>query len=377
MITIALQPSERILPPVHPNNRLAPLDGLRAIAIAWVAMYHYFNFWTPSGRGDALLPYGDLFYQVPMASTGWMGVSLFFMISGFVILMTLRRTETLLTFSVRRMARIFPTLMVCGLITWLVTLAVGPDALTRSVPEFLLSIISLPPEHVGALLGQTDWAWLDGAYWSLWVELRFYALIGLIYFVFRSRWIPVWFAFQVLTGLLMLAEHIAGHALIDRVGSLFIYEYVPLFSIGVIAYLMYSRETVATWMKWAMALSVIQASLNSLVFQPFHDVDLGFVISHFLMLGLFYAVFLTPAIQSLLSWPPLVKIGRASYSFYLLHQVLGISVLYALAQVLPAWAIPTIALPATLIGLVALSLVIYERYEQPFNRGIVRRYAPA
>ena len=375
MSTMALESTEKRTAFAHQANRLAPLDGLRAIAIFWVTIYHYFDFWTPRGRGDALLPYGNLFFDVPMAATGWMGVSLFFMVSGFVILMTLQRTTKLFAFAIRRIARIFPTLMLCGLITWLVTLAIGPAELQRNTGEFLLSIFSLPPEHIGPLFGQHGWAWLDGAYWSLWVELRFYAVIGVIYFTFRSAWIPVWFVFQAIAGILMISMHLTGSYMLDRIGSLMFFEYVPLFSIGVIAYLMYSRDHIAEWMKWALAISVIHASLNALVFKPIYAVDLTYIVSHFLMLGLFFAAFVTPAIQTALSWTPLVKIGRASYSFYLLHQVLGISVLYGFAQVLPAWAIPTLALPLTLVGLVALSLLIYDRYEQPLNRYIVRRYA--
>lgn len=360
-------------PTGHSANRLAPLDGLRAIAILWVMVYHYFDFWTPSGYGMDVLPYGDFFFGFPLASAGWMGVSLFFMVSGFVILMTLERTSHLIEFAIRRVARIFPTLMMCGLITWIVSLLIGPPAFKVGIGEFLFSIFSLPPEHFGKLLGYNDWQWLDGAYWSLWVELRFYAVIGILYFVFRSAWIPVWFVFQALAGLLMIGAYATDFGTLDRIGSLIFYEYVPLFSIGVVAYLMFSRGR-APWMIWAMAFSVIHVSLNSLFFKPFHSVDLTFIVGHVLMLILFAAAFLLPLIQKALSWNPLVKIGRASYSFYLLHQVLGISILHGLATIMPMWSVATIALPLTMIILIGLSLVIYERYEQPLNRGIVKRF---
>lgn len=356
-------------------QRLAPLDGLRAVAIIWVAIFHYFYFWTPAGNGDPVLPYGDMLAWFPLANAGGLGVHLFFMVSGFVILMTLERTKQISHFFVRRVARIFPTLMLCGCLTWIIGSAIGPESLHRGIWEFLLSIIALPPAHIGGLLGQSDWQWLDGAYWSLWVELRFYATIGVLYFAFRKSWLIGWFALQALSGVMAVAYYLSDFYAIDRIGSLLYYEYTPLFSIGIIAYLVFSRGEMQTWMKWAIAASVVHLTFLTFILKGPTVLTPGFVIGYILMLGLFLAALMPGgAPQKILSWKPLVKLGRASYSYYLLHQVIGLSVLYWFGTFLPAWAVAVIILPLVNVGLIAAALTIYDRYEQPLNKYIVVKF---
>lgn len=357
------------------SQRLAPLDGLRAIAIIWVAIYHFFYFWAPAGGGDPILPYGDMLAWVPLADVGGFGVYLFFMVSGFVIMMTLERTAKLMHFAVRRSARIFPTLMLCGCITWLVGSAIGPESFERGIWEFLLSIFSLPPENVGPIFGQPDWQWLDGAYWSLWVELRFYAVIGVLYFVFRKSWAIGWFSFQFLTGAMAIAYYVTGNFALERIGSLLIYEFVPLFSIGIIAYLAFTRQAMSTWMKWALAISVLHATFTTLFLKGGTQLSASIIIGYVLMLCLFLMA-VTPSgiARRVMSWGPLVILGRASYSYYLLHQVIGLSVLYWFGTFLPAWVVALVILPLLNVALVAAAMTIYSLYEQPLNKSIVTRF---
>jgi len=85
--------------------RLRYLDGLRGIAIIAVMLWHFF------GPTDAaLLPYGDRYSHIPVLSSGWMGVELFFLISGFVIFMTIERCSGFCDFMLRRWLRLFPAM---------------------------------------------------------------------------------------------------------------------------------------------------------------------------------------------------------------------------------------------------------------------------
>ena len=67
----------------EPRGRLAYLDGMRGVAILLVLLFHAFARWPD------LVPYGDQYQSVPLFRVGFIGVNLFFIISGFVILMTL------------------------------------------------------------------------------------------------------------------------------------------------------------------------------------------------------------------------------------------------------------------------------------------------
>jgi peptidoglycan/LPS O-acetylase OafA/YrhL len=79
------------------GGRLRYLDGMRGLAITAVVLWHFF------GPAEAKsLPYGDRYAQVPALSAGWMGVELFFLISGFVIFLTLEKCSGFWDFMIRR-----------------------------------------------------------------------------------------------------------------------------------------------------------------------------------------------------------------------------------------------------------------------------------
>lgn len=362
-------------PRARAGSRLAPLDALRGIAIAWVAIFHFCSFWAPSGAGDPLLPYGDLLAWVPFASVGYLGVTLFFMISGFVILMTLERTASLIDFAVRRSARIWPTLVLCGCLTWLIALAIGPEQFKASPAEFLLSIFAFPPQYIGDLTGQSDWGWLDGAYWSLWVEVRFYAMIGVCYYLLKSRWMTGWFAFQGICALLLLGFSFTNLGVLDKIGSLLFYQDVVYFSFGIIAFKVYSERRFSTGMRVAFGLSALHALVLVLHLTGGKPFSAEFVFGYASIFILFWAALWHEPFKNLLAWQPLVQIGRASYSFYLLHQVIGLSIMYWASQMMPGWAVAAFVLPAVIILLLALSRAVFLNYEQPLNRKIVELQA--
>lgn len=88
------------------NTRIAGLDGLRAIAIVWVMLFHS---WLVGGLGE---------HWNGLARSGWMGVDLFFVLSGYLIgsqvMAPLARGERLAfgDFYLRRGFRILPAFLV-------------------------------------------------------------------------------------------------------------------------------------------------------------------------------------------------------------------------------------------------------------------------
>ena len=153
------------------DQRLRSLDGLRGVAILLVMGFHYFYaFAIPSNHTD-LYPYGDKFAGFPVFRYGYLGVELFFMISGFVIALTLEGCKTPREFVVRRFARIWPPLLFCSIVTFFVVrLTSSPFSLSshQSWENFLPSLTLTPKEL---------WIWVspnvrlvDLVYWSLIVE---------------------------------------------------------------------------------------------------------------------------------------------------------------------------------------------------------------
>ena len=350
-------------------GRLSRLDGLRAVAIIGVFVYHFAWFWTSAAQGQDLLPYDDMLAFLPMADTGYLGVYLFFLISGQVILITLERTRKPFDFFIKRVARLWPTLVICGTLTFIVVSIFGPPELQSTVPEYLISLMILPPNKLAPLFGASDWQWLDGAYWSLWVEVRFYALFGIIFYVFKKHWFYMWLVFCAFCFALTIAVQFTAMQALESVGSILIYQYVPFFTLGIVAQVR-SSSRFRGLLKWVVIGSGIHIVLLR---YPILGTSMD-MIQHWIglifILGL-YALTINNAKGT--KWlEPLSGIGRASYSFYLLHQVLGVSLITAVAVLVGAsWSV--IAVIPLFVLLLFMSKIIYEKFEQPMNSYIVKK----
>ena len=108
----------------QPAARILELDGLRGVAILTVVSLHYLWARIP-------LPSSGLWrYVVRVGLTGWAGVDLFFVLSGFliggIVLNARQSGRYYSTFYARRICRIFPLYFAVLAITAIAALA-GPD----------------------------------------------------------------------------------------------------------------------------------------------------------------------------------------------------------------------------------------------------------
>lgn len=144
------------------------LDGLRGIAILAVVFYHYFQALVSIYPDQEFYPYGDRIF--PLAQYGYLGVHLFFIISGFVIAYTMERMSGAAMFLRHRFFRLWPTMLVASVITYPAMHVVEtPLADLRRVDMtgFLPSLTFTAP-WVWKPLFEVD-NYIDAAYWSLFV----------------------------------------------------------------------------------------------------------------------------------------------------------------------------------------------------------------
>lgn len=140
------------------RTRLTELDALRGIGALCVLVFHY------STRFHELFPQAE---HVPFSFPGGnYRVLLFFTISGFAIFFTLDRIRNVADFVVNRFARLYPAYIVAMLLTLSIeylghvyALLVGPGAILANLT--MLQGFAFIPE-------------VDGAYWTLTVEIAFY-----------------------------------------------------------------------------------------------------------------------------------------------------------------------------------------------------------
>ncbi|WP_198671105.1 acyltransferase family protein [Oceanibium sediminis] len=361
------QPVRPRADPASEAARLRQVDSLRAIAILAVVVYHYAIFWTPAGNGDPLLPYGEALAWIPLAGEGHQGVYLFFIVSGFVITLSLRRAKSLGEFAVLRGIRLWPTLILCGSLTFAATTIFGPDTLRVSVTEYLVSLTFVPPAHVGKLMGVSGYTWLDGAYWTLWTEVRFYVLAGLMFFLSGGRFLTCWavfFALSTWVGLLALA----GVPLADPFARLIFAEHQPYFTIGIA--LAALRQGEDGGLVRAMYVLGIVVAIGYGVLGPGlapHVPGLDYLIVSLLVFGLGTLGTLSTRRLPVLSWGGAVLVGQASYAYYLLHQNFGLAMLSALGV---RGVAGMIVVQALVLG-VSIALTLY--LEAPLRRALRRQ----
>jgi len=219
-----------------------------------VLCFHYFSRWTPPRWPSNYYPYGGRYAEFPLFNFGYLGVEFFFVISGFVISLTLFGSRSIREFVVKRIARLWPAMLICSLIT-LIALVVIPQAMFEAkIRNLVPSLLFFDPYLFQKVIG-TSCNWMDDAYWSLFVEVRFYFWAAIIYFAFPKLFLE---AFSVFSAG-VLAVFVAGKFCVTQVQTatdlVFFPAYVAWFLTGVGFYHLYENK------KIRLAHSVIAASL--------------------------------------------------------------------------------------------------------------------
>jgi peptidoglycan/LPS O-acetylase OafA/YrhL len=319
------------------RRRLWALDGLRGLAALAVVAYHYLD------RGPSL--YSELGQRHPWLDWGRYGVQLFFIISGFVIFNSVRGTATRRFFA-NRAIRLYPAYWVAVILTFTVVLVFGLPGRETSAPVALMNLTMLE--------GFFGIPYVDGAYWTLAIELTFYVAIALLA---RTRALADRFIFVTLFAWLAVALTVRtvgflfnGHAAIDVLAG--IAYWMPVFLIGIA--LNIGNDTG----RWLLPIAVIVTAL--IIVAPG---DLSVVppltVATLLTVGAIY-VKLPERLR-----PTSDYLGELSYPVYLVHQNIGYVILLALVPLgIPQFGATAIA-AATAI---ALATVISYSIDIPVRR---------
>lgn len=318
-----------------PDARVHEIDLLRFLAALAVVFYHY-AFRGAAAGGLSALSYPTL---APLAQYGFLGVHLFFMISGFVILMTASRGG-IADFTISRAVRLYPALWVCCTVTFIATLTIGAPRFSASAGQYFANLTLL-----GDFFNVRP---IDGVYWSLFVELRFYALIVAVLALGRmhrsQRLLIAW----------LLASALLQAMPDNKLAHLLIADYSGFFIGGAACYLIWAEGTSGGRLAllagaWLLALAQANreaAALGSrfaVTFEPFAVA---------VAVTAFFAVLLAIALRRT-GWfgrRRWLLIGAITYPLYLLHQNLGYMLFNRYAPVVDRhllfWGVMALALAA-------------------------------
>jgi peptidoglycan/LPS O-acetylase OafA/YrhL len=337
--------------------RLYVVDGIRLVAALMVAVHHYAGTERVDRAGNPIWDrsVSDVMPTVfRLASYGWTGVEIFFVISGFVICMSCwGRTPR--QFFVSRVIRLYPAYWFAIAFTSVV-LALVPGVWERLDPrETLLNLTML---QAGSGVGN-----VDGVYWTLWAELRFYLLFllvvvtGLTYrrvVVFCCAW----------GAAAMLAPR-AELPLLDLVANP---DGAWYFIAGLALYLMYRfGQDLLLWGILAMSWLMAQRELGTRIDEVEH-------VSGWRGSVAIYTVFLLVMVAVALGatdrirWRWLVTAGALTYPFYLLHYAAGTAVISRLRDTVD----PRLLVVLVVAGFLVLSWGVHRWVERPLA-GLLKR----
>ncbi|MFI6237330.1 acyltransferase family protein [Micromonospora sp. NPDC050784] len=332
-------------------RRFPALDGLRAIAAVIVVAFHFGGpRWT--------------------WLSGWVGVQLFFVLSGFLITTLMLREEesrgrvSLRSFYVRRIFRILPVYLVVVAATYALAHLNGASGkLRESMPYYLLMVNEFAPNQAFPHS------------WTIAIEWKFYLIWPMLAFAF----VTAAFLRRMAVTVLAIAALVALIPF-EKDWPYWPIHYVSILIGCLLAVVMHHPRGYALFRpltrpvaSLAVLAGFVAVHLSLPYWPPAEDGHSELMIGVYAVaVALLLPAMLAPGLPTkLLSWRPLVFVGERSYSLYLV-QYLAMTTVIALV---PSYAGHSTRLfvATTVVGLLAADL-LYRWVEQPMI-GVGRRFS--
>ena len=336
----------------EPNGRIAYIDGLRAVAVLLVLAHHVARH---APHAPAVFPFLSVQHAL---LDGAHGVDLFFVLSGFCLsypfLQRLRTSGAglfdLPRYFAKRAIRIVPPYY---------------GAIAIFTAAALLSHQAVHPLDVAKQALFVDWRtnFINGSFWTLAVEFRWYFLFPFAMLLWIRSW--RWFALVALAS--TLAYTFTRMHAVD-VGTL-----LP-FMLGIVAadWDIRGVRIPSLWMKCVLCflLAVVLERFAAMPSPYGPDTAVFYVQTNAgWQLAMFAFVVAAGAngwLRSILSLKPLTAIGMASYSIYLVHEPIvdAVQRFSALPAAQSGWAAYTAA--------VAAGFAFWAVLERPWTTGALK-----
>nr|WP_202424762.1 acyltransferase [Streptomyces sp. HUCO-GS316] len=353
----AAVPASAGQPRPRPRPRLYAIDGIRLVAALMVAVHHFAGTYRVDQPHNLVWdrPVSDIMPSVfHVAAYGWIGVEIFFVISGFVICMSCWGRGPR-QFFVSRVIRLYPAYWFAVAFTTAVLVAL-PGVWDRlRLRDVLLNFTML---QTGSGVQN-----VDGVYWTLWSELRFYLLFLLVVATgLTYRKVVV---FCCVWGAAAMLAPVAEFPLLELVANP---EGAWYFIAGLALYLMHRfGQDLLLWGILAMAWLMGQRELGIRIDEVEH-------VSSWRGSVLIFTVFLLTMVAIALGatdrirWKWLMTAGSLTYPLYLMHYAAGTTVINRLRDTMDA----RVLVAAVIAGFLVLSWLVHRFVERPVA-GVLKR----
>jgi peptidoglycan/LPS O-acetylase OafA/YrhL len=368
-------------------KRQSALDGLRGCAILWVLLYHYVAL--PAKAAALSANAGFLGF----AGYGWVGVNLFFVLSGFLITRGLDREPRdrfyFGSFWAKRAFRIVPPYLLL-LVSFFVARALWPESapgadrvFNGAIPVwsylvFAQNLFMAPLSYLG-----NDWL---RVLWSLAVEVQFYLFISVALFLIPRRRAVPWLAVLAVGAILFRYALYARNA--DAAMVVLLPCRLDAFLLGGLVGLLAPKANGAAGplrSAAAVALMALSAAFLGLYSSGvFGRTTLLIVPAYYTVISIGCVALLDLCatgfgpVAWLMRAPPLVEAGRLSYFIYLFHMPFALAIFHVTLGTAPALGTPraALAMAAAFVAVCAAAWLSYRFLEAPlirFSHAIARR----
>ncbi|WP_369369597.1 acyltransferase family protein [Promicromonospora sp. Populi] len=342
------------------SGRLVAMDGLRFAAAAAVLLYHFTATSTATGYWGT-----DPAEAFPLLNEvtryGWLGVELFFVISGFVIVLS-ADGRGVAGFVASRVGRLFPAYWAC------IVLTAGLQQVWSGGRQTTLTETLVNLTMVQDLFEVTG---VQVVFWTLLVELKFYLLVLVVLALgplTRNRVL----AFATLWPLVgWAAQEFGAHWLAD----LLVPNYAPYFAVGMLLFLVYRDGfdlVTGVLLVGGLVLCVLRVLEAAGRASDLQGVPVNPVVTVLILLASVAAVWATTLRGR--SAPPrrlaavLGLVGGLTYPVYLVHTQFG----YAVIDLLAHETTRMVALFAAGVLSLGLALAIHYGVERPTSAPLRR-----
>ena len=313
------------------QNRSITIDILRTFAALAVVFYH-FGFWSWAYHKST--PYiileGRVFFPelTSIASSGWVGVEIFFVISGLVIFNSASGSDAS-TFFVKRFLRLWPAAAVCACLTAVFLLLNSAAPITVAIA--VAKTVTFWPFY----------GWVDAVYWTLGIEIAFYGLVFFLLLVGAPRFIEtiivcigiasISYWLWTLTSAL-LAERPSISFLSERLTQLLLLQHGIYFALG--GLMQAAQKGGWTVVRVLLALAFTIMGIFPIIAKSLEDakltgLDLSEMAPAAIWLIALLLIFCSDRIDSFVDKLPnrmkaiIERVGLATYPLYLVHTVVG------------------------------------------------------
>jgi len=312
--------------------RYVEVDVLRGLAAFWVVLSHYLPYWNRYlGPTPTIVP----------NEWGVYAVKLFFLISGFVIFMTLDRCKSVADFTVLRFSRLYPAYWATLVLATVVSVLVFGR-------RFGLGGFVANATMLEDFLGYPRF---DNIYWTLTVEISFYLIAGFLFALGLHRrtllFVVVWLVIAAIW-VLIFQQTDTDHR--HWLALLFALDFSPYFGMGIVLF----DVTKHGW-------SAARAGVVGLAFAT------EFLIAGWvgLCVALIVVILFVLAIRGNLRFlvsKATLWLGAISYALFLVHRNLGYESLDWLHEHHVSLAV---AVPVTILGALAIATLVTYGVEKP------------